>query len=108
MGNIEDILLAMAVVVMISSGIAIMLALYNSMEQRRRQIAVLRVLGSSRGRIFGLIVTESAGLVSPPGVCLQVFELLQTGAASAADFGDAIARDPSLTARLLGAGGKAT
>lgn len=59
-GNVNQILLAMAAVVMVSSGIAIMLALYNSMEQRRRQIAVLRVLGASKGRIFGLIVTESA------------------------------------------------
>lgn len=61
-GNIDDIFLGMAAVVMISSGIAIMLALYNSMEQRRRQIAVLRVLGCSRNRVFGLIVTESAML----------------------------------------------
>lgn len=58
--NIDQILLAMAGVVMVSSGIAIMLALYNSMEQRRRQIAVLRVLGCSRPRIFGLVITESA------------------------------------------------
>lgn len=59
-GRIDQILLAMAVVVMVSSGIAIMLALYNSMEQRRRQIAVLRVLGASRGRVFNLVITESA------------------------------------------------
>ncbi len=58
--NIDSILIAMAAAVMVSSGIAIMLALYNSMEQRRRQIAVLRVLGASRGRIFGLVLTESA------------------------------------------------
>jgi len=58
--NIDQVLLAMAAVVMVSSGIAIMLALYNSMEQRRRQIAVLRVLGCSRPRIFALILTESA------------------------------------------------
>ncbi len=58
--NVEQILVAIAAVVMVSSGIAIMLALYNSMEQRRRQIAVLRVLGASRGRIFGLVLTESA------------------------------------------------
>lgn len=61
-GNINQILLGMACVVMLSSGIGIMLALYNSMEQRRRQIAVLRVLGCSRPRIFGLILTESAVL----------------------------------------------
>ncbi|MGI9015320.1 MAG: ABC transporter permease [Phycisphaerales bacterium] len=57
--NIDDILIGMAAVVMISSGIAIMLALYNSMEQRRRQIAVLRVLGASRSRIFMLVLIES-------------------------------------------------
>ena len=60
--NLEMIFLAMAAVVMISSGIGILLALYNSMEQRRRQIAVLRVLGCSRGRVFGLVITESAML----------------------------------------------
>ncbi len=61
-GNISQILVAMAGVVGISSGIAIMLALYNSMEQRRRQIAVLRVLGCSRPRVFGLVLVESAML----------------------------------------------
>lgn len=58
--SVDRILLGMAVVVMVSSGIAIMLALYNSMEQRRRQIAVLRVLGASRARVFNLVLTESA------------------------------------------------
>ncbi|MCL4209237.1 MAG: FtsX-like permease family protein [Phycisphaeraceae bacterium] len=61
-GNIGDILLGMAVVVMVSSGIAILLALYNSMEQRRRQIAVLRVLGCSQRRMFFLVVSESAAI----------------------------------------------
>ena len=59
-GNIDQIFIAMALVVMVSSGIAIMLALYNSMDQRRRQIAILRVLGSSSSRIFSLVLTESA------------------------------------------------
>lgn len=61
-GNINLIFLALAGVVMVSSAVSIMVALYNSMEQRRRQIAVLRVLGASRGRVFGLILTESAVL----------------------------------------------
>ncbi len=74
-GNIDQIFLGMAAVVLVSSAIGIMLALYNSMEQRRRQIAVLRVLGCSRGRIFGLVVTESAiiGLVGAVvGVALSL------------------------------------
>lgn len=58
--NINHLLVAMAGVVMVSSGIGILLALYNSMEQRRRQIAVLRVLGCSQPRIFSLVLTESA------------------------------------------------
>jgi putative ABC transport system permease protein len=61
-GNINKILLAMAGVVMVSSAVSIMVALYTSMEQRRRQIAVLRVLGASRARVFGLVLTESAVL----------------------------------------------
>lgn len=58
--NIDQLFIALAAAILISSGIGIMLALYNSMAQRRRQIAVLRVLGCSKGRIFGLVLTESA------------------------------------------------
>jgi putative ABC transport system permease protein len=57
---INRIFIAIAVVVLVTSGIGIMLALYNSMEQRRRQIAVLRVLGASASRIFNLVITECA------------------------------------------------
>ena len=58
--NINRLFLVIACVVMVASAVSIMLALYNSMEQRRRQIAVMRVLGASAGRIFGLVLTESA------------------------------------------------
>lgn len=69
--NIDTLFFAVAVVVMISSAVAIMLALYNSMEQRRRQVAVMRVLGASAGHVFGLIVTESA-LIGVLGAALGV------------------------------------
>ncbi|GJQ30382.1 MAG: permease [Phycisphaerae bacterium] len=59
-GNVDRVLVAMAFVVMLSSAVGIMLALYNSMEQRRRQVAILRVLGASQGRVFSLVLTESA------------------------------------------------
>ena len=59
-GNVDQIFVAMAFVVMVSSGIGILLSLYNSMSERRRQIAVLRVLGCPQLRIFGLVITESA------------------------------------------------
>jgi putative ABC transport system permease protein len=69
--NIDTLFFAVGVVVMLSSAIAIMLALYNSMEQRRRQVAVMRVLGASKGHVFGLIVTESA-LIGVAGAALGV------------------------------------
>ncbi|MEM1186102.1 MAG: ABC transporter permease [Planctomycetota bacterium] len=58
--NLDQIIIGIAFVVLAASGVSIMLALYNTMEQRRRQIAVLRVLGATRGKIFGLVMTESA------------------------------------------------
>jgi putative ABC transport system permease protein len=60
--NIDELLLAMAVAVMISSAVSILVALYNSMEQRRRQIAILRVLGATKFRVFNLVLTESAAI----------------------------------------------
>lgn len=82
-GSIDQIFIAMAAVVMVSSGIAIMLALYNSMDQRRRQIAVLRVLGASRARVFGLVLTESAvlgllGAAAGVVLCLLGSQLVAT------------------------------
>lgn len=64
-GSVDQILVALAAAVLLTSSVGILLALYNSMEQRRRQIAILRVLGASSGRIFSLVMTESAliGLV---------------------------------------------
>jgi putative ABC transport system permease protein len=59
-GNIDRIIVALAATVLVVGAITVMLVLYQAMEQRRRQIAVLRVLGCTRPRIFGLVVTESA------------------------------------------------
>ncbi len=60
--NVDQVLLGMAAVVMASSGVTIMLALYNSMEQRRRQIAVLRVLGCSALGIGRIVILEAIAI----------------------------------------------
>ena len=69
--NIDQIILALAATVLVVGSITIMLVLYQAMEQRRRHIAVLRVLGCSRSRVFGLIVTESA-VIGAAGAALGV------------------------------------
>jgi putative ABC transport system permease protein len=74
-GNIDGIFIALGVAVLVSSGISILLALYNSMAERRRQIAVLRAIGLSRGRVQGMIVAEACliGLVGAvTGVVLSI------------------------------------
>ncbi len=70
-GNIDRIIVALAAVVLVVGAVTIMLVLYQAMEQRRRQIAVLRVLGCSRSRVFGLVVTESA-VIGTAGTILGV------------------------------------
>jgi len=58
-GDIDWLFVAMAVVVLFSSAASIMLAMVSSMELRRRQVAILRVLGASAWRVFALAITES-------------------------------------------------
>lgn len=47
------------------------------------------------------LVDDVSYLVSPPDVCVKVFELIESSDSSAQDIGEVISRDPSLTARLL-------
>jgi putative ABC transport system permease protein len=70
-GNIDGLLVAMAIAVLLASGVGIMLALYSSMDLRRRQVAILRVLGASAGRVFSIVLTESA-LIGLGGALLGV------------------------------------
>jgi putative ABC transport system permease protein len=59
-GNIDGLLVAMAIAVLLASSVGILLALYSSMDLRRRQVAILRVLGASAGRVFSILLTEGA------------------------------------------------
>ena len=63
--SVDVLFLAMAAATLVSSAFAILLSMINSMSERRRQVAILRVLGASRARIFWLVLTESTvvGLV---------------------------------------------
>jgi len=63
--SIDVLFVAMAAATLVSSACAILLSMINSMSERRRQVAILRVLGASPARIFWLVLTESTviGLV---------------------------------------------
>lgn len=53
------------------------------------------------GDIVKELITDVSSLVSPPDVCVRVFELAESQNASAQDISAVISSDPSLTARLL-------
>lgn len=57
--GVDAIFIAMAGAVLLSSSVSIMLSLWTSMELRRRQFAILRVLGATKGRVLGLVIGES-------------------------------------------------
>lgn len=67
-GNIELLLVALAGLVVIVAGIGIMVSMYNSMSDRRREIGIMRALGAPRGTIVQVILVESLLLALAGGV----------------------------------------
>ena len=56
-----EALRAFAIVLMIAAGLSVFIALYTALEERRYDLAVMRSLGASPRRLFGLLLLE--GLV---------------------------------------------
>ena len=66
--NLQWLLLALAVLVITVAGIGIMVSIYNSMSDRRRDIAVMRSLGARRSTVMTIILLESILLSLGGGV----------------------------------------
>jgi len=58
-GNIRTMLLVMTVLIIVVSGVGIFVSIYNSMADRKREIAIMRALGARRGTVFSIIVAEA-------------------------------------------------
>ena len=71
-GNVQLLLLILAILVVIVAGIGIMVSIYNSMSERRHEIAIMRALGASRSTVMAIILTESI-LLSLGGGLLGTF-----------------------------------
>ena len=59
-GNAADALAVIAWLVLLVASIAITVAIYNTMNERRREIAIMRSLGARRLQILAIIVGEAA------------------------------------------------
>jgi putative ABC transport system permease protein len=57
-----EALRAFALVLILAAGLSVFIALYNALEERRYDLAVMRTLGASRGKLFGLLITEGVVL----------------------------------------------
>ena len=58
-GNIQRILIIFAIQVIIVAGIGMMVSIYNSMNERRMEIAIMRALGAKRTTVMSIILLES-------------------------------------------------
>ncbi len=58
-GNVRTLLVIMTALILVVSGVGIFVSIYNSMADRRREIAVMRALGAQRTTVFAIIFLES-------------------------------------------------
>ncbi|MAT16621.1 MAG: hypothetical protein CMJ46_15280 [Planctomyces sp.] len=58
-GNVQKLLVVLIALIIVVSGIGIFVSIYNSMADRRREIAIMRSLGAQRQTIFTIILAES-------------------------------------------------
>ncbi|MFM7845196.1 MAG: ABC transporter permease [Planctomycetota bacterium] len=56
---IQRLLLVLTTMICLVSGVSILVSIYNSMSDRRQEIAVMRALGASRGTVMTVILLES-------------------------------------------------
>ena len=59
---LQQLLISVAYLVVFVAGLSILISLYLTIHQRRRDIAILRSLGATQGDIFRLITLEAAML----------------------------------------------
>jgi putative ABC transport system permease protein len=70
-GNVQLILVLLAVLVVIVAGIGMMVSIYNTMNERRQEIAIMRALGARRITVMMIIMLESV-LLSLGGVLFGI------------------------------------
>ncbi len=59
-----DAVRALAVLLMLTAGLSIFVALYTALRQREGDMAMLRVIGASRASIFGQMIFEGVALAA--------------------------------------------
>ena len=63
-----EVLRAFGIVLVLVAGLSVFIALLNALEDRRYDLAVMRMLGASRARLMGLLLLEGTALALAGGV----------------------------------------
>lgn len=74
MGTGTKALRWLAIIIIAVSGLSIFISLYNSLKERRYELALMRVMGASPGKLFALILLEGlllAGMGYLLGIALS-------------------------------------
>jgi putative ABC transport system permease protein len=66
-----EALRAFALLLVLAAGFSVFIALYSALEERRYDLAVMRALGASRARLFGLLLAEGV-VLSAAGALLGI------------------------------------
>jgi putative ABC transport system permease protein len=67
-GNVRTLLVVLTGLIIVVSGVGIFVSIYNSMADRKREIAIMRALGARRETVFAIILTESIILCLGGGI----------------------------------------
>ncbi len=63
-GSVDVLFLLVSLLVVVIGVLSILVALYNSMSERRRELAILRAIGAGRRVVMGVIVGEALMLTT--------------------------------------------
>lgn len=82
-GWMDRVLALLALLVAVIAAASILASIYNSMNERRREIAILRALGARRSTVFGAVMLEAAAIAAlGSGVGFVCYGLLVSFAAA--------------------------
>ncbi len=88
-GPIRTLLMGLTALIIAVSGIGIFVSIYNSMADRKKEIAIMRALGARRGTVLAVILAESTLLCVAGGLggFLLAHLMILAAAPMVADYG---------------------
>ncbi|MEL6745457.1 MAG: FtsX-like permease family protein, partial [Pseudomonadota bacterium] len=63
LGNVETALLVISSLVVFTALLGMMISILGSLNERRREMAIMRAIGARPAHVFGLFTAEAAALV---------------------------------------------